>query len=69
MYIEAGKQMKEIRLQKNMKRSELSKLSGVSEVQITNIEKGRMRPGVLTLKKLADALNYDFGLIYKIYFK
>lgn len=68
MYVEAGKQIKQIRLDKKLKRNELSKLSGISEGQITNIEKGRMKPGVLTLKKLADALGVNYNLIYKIYF-
>lgn len=68
MYSSAGEQLKKIRVDKNLKRKELSQLSGISESQITNIEKGRFRPGVMTLKKLADALQYDFNQIYKIYF-
>jgi len=35
----------------------LSELSGVNRVQITNIESGEKTGSVVTLKKLADALN------------
>ena len=60
---------RELRLSKGMKRCDLSRESGVSLPQITNIEKGRIQfPHVTTLSKLAKALNCDFEEIYKIFY-
>jgi transcriptional regulator with XRE-family HTH domain len=41
-----------------MSQMKLSELSGVSQAQISHIESGEKKnPGVITIKKLADALN------------
>lgn len=69
MYVEIGKHLREIRMEKGIKRYELSQKSGVSKTQITNIEKGRMKPNVVTLKKIADVLECDFDYFYKKYFE
>ena len=42
---------------------ELEALSDVSQTTISAIENGRVNPGVLTLKKLADALNVHLELL------
>lgn len=69
MYVEIGKHLKDIRIEKGIKRYELSEKSGISTTQITNIEKGRMKPTVVTLKKLVDVLECDFDYFYKKYFE
>lgn len=58
--------LKEIRKEKKLTIKELSKLSGVSCITITNIEKGYHEPYAKTLYKLAKALNCDYdGIITK----
>lgn len=48
----------EARIKQNISVYELSKISGVTQVHIHQIEKGETKnPGVITLYKLAKALN------------
>jgi transcriptional regulator with XRE-family HTH domain len=50
--------LKQHRTENNMSQVELSKQSGVSQAQISAIENGnKPNPGVVTIKKLADALS------------
>ncbi|UYL93907.1 XRE family transcriptional regulator [Geobacillus phage vB_GthS_PK2.1] len=49
--------LKHHRMAKNWSQQELAEISGVSQAQISYIENGKKKnPGVITLKKLADAL-------------
>lgn len=49
--------LKEFRKKRNMSQMELSRQSGVSQAEISYIESGhKMNPGIVTIKKLADAL-------------
>jgi transcriptional regulator with XRE-family HTH domain len=48
--------IKSIRIQKGISQMELSLRSNLSQSFITNIEKGKKQPSVLTLIKIAEAL-------------
>lgn len=61
-----GDVLKNIRVAKQMKRYELAMKSGITETQITNIEKNISVPGVITLFKLSQALEYDYSRLYDI---
>ena len=63
-----GSKLKEIRKNKNLTRYDLQKLSGVTTVQIRNIEKGFCEPRPTTLSKLALALNIDYEELYDLFY-
>ncbi len=48
--------LERLRRDAHLSQLELEAKSGVSQTTISAIENGRVNPGVLTLKKLADAL-------------
>ncbi|MDR3594933.1 helix-turn-helix transcriptional regulator [Clostridium sp.] len=52
-----GEKIKSLRTEKNMSRSKLSEISGISEISIRKIEDGSRNPKVETLDKVANALN------------
>lgn len=54
-----GNKVREIRMDKKMSISELSRRSGVTKTAINDIEFGRVNPFDYTLSKLATALNVD----------
>jgi transcriptional regulator with XRE-family HTH domain len=64
-----GEKIKEIRLQKGIKREELANKANISAVQLTNIEKKDMFPNASTLYKIANALDYDYDLLYDLFEK
>lgn len=71
MYLEKsekGNKLKEIRKSKNLTRYDLQKLSGVSTVQIRNIEKGISEPRTITLAKLAKALNVEYDELCELFY-
>lgn len=43
--------------------SSLAKTSGVNRTQIADIEAGRSKPSVVTLKKLAETLDVEMGVL------
>ncbi len=51
-----GKNLKKLRLKKNMSQGDLAKALGVDRAYISNIENGRMNPTLSTLEKIAGAL-------------
>lgn len=56
--------LKEYRKKRNMSQIELAKQSGVSQAQISYIEAGhKINPGIVTIKKLADALDVTMDQI------
>ena len=58
--------LKQRRKELNMSQIELSDESGVSQAQISNIEKGeRPNPGVITIQKLATALKTSVDELIK----
>jgi transcriptional regulator with XRE-family HTH domain len=71
MYLEKiskGSKLKQIRKNKNLTRYDLQKLSGVSTVQIRNIEKDICEPRPTTLSKLAKALEIDYDELYELFY-
>lgn len=71
MYLEkvnSGSKLKEIRKNKNLTRYDLQKLSGVTTVQIRNIEKGICEPRTTTLAKLASALEVEYDELYELFY-
>ena len=63
-----GSKLKEIRKNKNLTRYDLQRLSGVTTVQIRNIEKGICDPRTTTLAKLAYALEVDYDELYELFY-
>ena len=61
-----GDFIKAKRLSLNMTQTELSKMIGISEVQIRNLEKNRNKANLKTLYKYAEALNVNFEELYNL---
>lgn len=61
-----GNKIKELRRAKEMTIYDLAKKSNVSTVEISGIENGRRKPQVITLRKIADALECDFEELYHL---
>ena len=55
-----GENLKRIRLERNLSLGQLSSLSGVSKVMLSQIEKGVSNPSVNTVWKIADALQLPY---------
>ncbi|MDN5332140.1 MAG: hypothetical protein PWP45_1365 [Tepidanaerobacteraceae bacterium] len=51
-----GKRLKEIRVRKNIKSSDLARKAGITNVYLSYIEAGEKTPTIETLKKICDAL-------------
>lgn len=54
---EFSENLKRIRETKNKKQKEIAQLIGVSEPTYSNYENGKREPNILTIKKIAKALN------------
>ena len=65
MYIEM--KLKQIRKEKNMSLSELSKKSGVSKTQINDIENNRKKPTLQSVILLAKALDVNVNDLYVVH--
>ncbi len=60
--------VKQIRKEKNMSLSELSKKSGISTTHINDIENNLKSPSLLVAVLLARALDINITELYMIYF-
>lgn len=56
--------IKEIRIEKGLTQKELSKLSGVSESYIGDLERNEKIPSIITICKLANALEVDIKELF-----
>lgn len=56
--------IKEIRTEKGLTQKELSKLSGVSESYIGDLERNEKIPSIVTICKLAKALEIDIKELF-----
>ncbi|KGO15066.1 helix-turn-helix domain-containing protein [Clostridium botulinum] len=56
-----GRNLNNIRKQKNMSLDKVAELTGVSKAMLAQIEKGRSNPTVSTLWKIATGLNVSFS--------
>ena len=55
--LEIGARIREVLTERNMMKKELAEKSGVSETAIWTICAGRMKPRVMTIRLIADALD------------
>ena len=60
-----GLQIREARKAKGMTQKELGEKLGVGEPTVTNYESGKQNLTIETLKKIADALDIEFGIFLK----
>jgi DNA-binding XRE family transcriptional regulator len=54
-------QLLALRHRRGLTQRQMSKLSGIQQADISRIERGETQPTAITLKRLADALDVDFG--------
>lgn len=54
-----GENIRNLRIKKGLTQKKLGELSGINEVQIRQYELGKVQPKMVTLKKLATALDTD----------
>jgi transcriptional regulator with XRE-family HTH domain len=59
-----GMKLKVLRISKNMDLKDVSKKSGISIAEISNIENDKNKPQIATIKKLAEAFDYDYNQLY-----
>ena len=59
--IEIGKKLKDLRLARSLKQSEVAEALGLSRAAISNIESGRRSLTLHTLKKFADFYKIDIS--------
>ena len=59
-----GKLIEKLRKEKELTIQELANIANLSNVEISNIENGKHSPRGLTIKKLAEALEYDYSKLY-----
>jgi transcriptional regulator with XRE-family HTH domain len=57
IYKKLGKNIKEIREEKNMTQGDIHRASGLDRAYISRIESGLINPTVSNLEKIANALN------------
>jgi transcriptional regulator with XRE-family HTH domain len=61
MAIEFGVRLKQLREEKNLTQTELSKRSGIHNVNLSRYERGLQQPTAEVLRKLAEALEVSIG--------
>lgn len=59
-----GTKLKILRLSKKMDLKEVSKKSGLSVAELSNIENDKHKPQPATIKKLSKAFDYDYNQLY-----
>jgi len=60
-----GKNVKEIRLEKKLSQGKLAKIIGVHPTYISGIERGLRNPSLITLEKIAKALEVKIDELIK----
>jgi len=64
-----GERLKKIRFEKSLTQIELSKLSGITNVQIARYEKNTAQPSMIVMRKLSKALEVDVEKLAVDFFK
>jgi len=59
--IKFGKNLREVRLKKNLSQGDIAKILGVHRSYISGLERGRRNPSLLTVQKIAKALGVNVG--------
>ena len=60
-----GKKVREIRLERKLSQGKLAKILGVHPTYISGIERGLRNPSLITLEKIAKALNVKIDELIK----
>lgn len=55
--LQFGKKLRELRLKKNKSQGDVAKVLGVHRSYISGLERGKRNPSLLTVHKVAKALN------------
>jgi len=55
--LQFGKKLREIRLKKKLSQGDIARILGVHRSYISGLERGRRNPSLLTVQKVAKALN------------
>jgi len=55
--IQFGKKLKEVRLKKKLSQGDVARILGVHRSYISGLERGRRNPSLLTIQKIAKALD------------
>lgn len=55
--IQFGKKLREVRLKKNLSQGDIARILGVHRSYISGLERGRRNPSLLTVQKVAKALD------------
>lgn len=54
-----GRRLKELRLQRGLSQEKLSEIAGLDRNYVSEAERGRANPALMTIGRLADALGVD----------
>ena len=63
--VKVNEWLKAYRDNKGFTQEQISHLAGISRSHYTNIENDERCPGIITAKKIADALGFDWTRFYK----
>lgn len=55
--LQFGKKLREVRLKKKMSQGDIARILGVHRSYISGLERGRRNPSLLTVQKVAKALD------------
>ena len=61
-----GEKLRNLRKERGLTAKQLSEKSGLTTVSIINYENGHRKPNLISVNKLAIALNYDFDELYEL---
>lgn len=59
--------LKKLREEKGLTIQDLAIKTGISEVELRNLEKGRNKPSGRTIWKLSQALEYDYDTLFDLF--
>ena len=57
--IQFGKKLREVRLKRKLSQGDITRILGVHRSYISGLERGRRNPSLLTVQKVAKALNVN----------
>lgn len=60
-----GKKLREVRLKKKLSQGDVAKILGVHRTYISGLERGRRNPSLLTVQKIAKALEVSVDELIK----
>lgn len=60
-----GKNIKNIRLSKNMSQGDISRITGMDRAYVSRVESGQKNPTLLNLEKIANALEVHVDELIK----